>query len=196
MRISRGGCAWQHFIFHHETTRFSREGCLWQYFEFSPRDHEIISWWMCMTTYYFWPWDHEIFSWWLFVTIFLIFTTRPRDFLVVGVGDNIFTTRPRDFLVVGDNIFTTRPRDFLGVGVGDNIFTMRPRDFLVVGLCDSIFIFFWDHVLPINDTHHLIWTYLYRLYLPLVCVDDQADIAWFTFQKVCIIYIVFIYSTR
>ena len=64
---------------------------------------------------------------------------RPRDFLVVGVCDNIFnfhheTTRPRDggwvtiFLIL-----TTRPQDFLVVVVCDNIFnfhheTTRPRD--------------------------------------------------------------------
>ena len=83
-----GGCD-NIFNFYHETTRLSRGGCVGQPSLVFQGDHKIFSRWMCMPTFYFSPRDHEIFSWWVGVTIFLIFTMRPRDFLVVGVCDNI-----------------------------------------------------------------------------------------------------------
>ena len=156
-------------IFHNETTRFSRGGYVGQASLVLPGDHENFSWWMCMTTFYFSPRDHKIFSWRVCVTIFWIFTTRPRDYLVVDVHDNILflTMRPQDFLVVVvcDNIFnfhheTTRSSRGGCVGnlflflPGDHeifswwicataffSFTRRPQDFLVVDVHDN-FLFF------------------------------------------------------
>jgi len=58
------------FNFHHETTRSSRGGCVGNLFLFLPG-------------------DHEIFSWCISATAFFSFTRRPRDFLVVGLCDNI-----------------------------------------------------------------------------------------------------------
>ena len=60
-------------------------------------------------------------------------TTRPQDFLLVGVGASIYkslTMRPRDFLVVGGVTYiifksTMRPRDFLLVGVGASKFLLK-----------------------------------------------------------------------
>ena len=88
------------------------------------------------------------------MTNFLIFTTRPRDYLVVDVPDNIsfLTMRPRDFLVVVvyDNIFnfyheTTRSSRSGCVGnlcaTAFFSFTRRPRDFLVVDVHDNILFF-------------------------------------------------------
>ena len=92
------------------------------------------------------------------MTIFLIFTMRPRDYLVVDVLTAFFSfpRRPRDFLVVDvhDNFlfFTTRPQDFLVVDVHDNFlfFARRPRDFLVVGVWINIFYFSPQDVLLVN----------------------------------------------
>ena len=97
-RVGGGLGASSHTHLIHKTMRFSRGGCTGYYLKT-----------FLFFTIQFLPRDDEIFSWGVCVTIFLIFTTRPRDYLVVDVHDNILflTLRPRDFLVVVvcDNIF-------------------------------------------------------------------------------------------
>ena len=80
----------------------------------------------------------------------LFLTTRPQDFLVVVVCDNIFnfhheTTRSSRGGCVG-NLFLFLPGDhkifsWWICGTAFFSFTWRPRDLLMVVVCDNVFDF-------------------------------------------------------